>query len=152
MDDRERRENKKLSEAGRHWYGIGHLPPRPERPAVDENVLDGMRRTGATAEQIAEVVASWEDPDEPEADDDFEVYADNWESVMFFLGLETQWSYTSPGMGRPRLLGLPSTCIESDMNMRCVPKKRRPELLADLRACERGALRAQSQAIEEQQR
>ena len=111
-----------------------------------------MRRTGATAEQIAEVVASWEEPDEPEAEDDFEVYADNWESVMFFVGLETQWSYTSPGMGQPRLLGLPSNCIESDMNMRGVPKGRRLALLADLRACERGALVAQGQAIEARSR
>lgn len=144
MGDGERGQGKKLSEAGRYWYG--GKPPPPARPAVDENVLAGMRRMGATEDQIAEVAASWAEPD-PVADDGFEVYDDNWECVMFFVGLETQWSYAAPGMGKPRLVGLPSPCIEADMNMKQIPRKARPALLADLRVMEKGALAAQADHV-----
>ena len=150
MDHCERGESKKLVDAGGAWYALGNQPPRPERAAVDENVLEGMRSTGATDEQIAEVVASWDAPDaDPVDDEDFEVYADNWESVMFFFGLETQWTYATPGMGAPRLVGLPSSQIEAEMNMRGIARKQRLGLLSDLRLCERGALRAQHKALQE---
>lgn len=144
----ERYQSKKLTEAGAAWFALGHGPIRPQRPQVDENVLDGMRRTGATEEQIAEVAASWAETDAVE-DEDFEVYADNWESVMFFLGLETQWTYAAPGMGVPRLVGLPSNQIESEMSMRGIARRLRRALLDDLRLCERGALKAQTEAIRE---
>lgn len=109
-------------------------------------MLEGMRRTGATEEQIAEVAASWAVPDDV-VDDSFEVYADNWESVMFFVGLETQWSYAASGMGKPRLVGLPSPCIESEMRLRGIKKRRRVALLDDLRVIEKGALAAQNDVV-----
>lgn len=148
MGDAERSQSKKLTEAGRNWYG--GKPPPTERPAVDDNVLEGMRRMGATQAQIDEVAASWAEPDEVLDDDSFEVWDDNWESVMFFVGLETQWSYAAGGMGKPRLIGLPSPCIESDMNMRQIARKARPALLADLRVMEKGALAAQAEHVQQQ--
>lgn len=36
-------------------------------------------------------------PDEPAASDDFEVWEENWEIVMMFMRMQTQWNVTMGG-------------------------------------------------------
>ena len=68
--------------------------------------------------------------------DDCEVWEENWESVMLYLSLETQW-VISP-IGRPVGINYPS--IESAMNMASIKKKRRALLFDDVRLMESVAL------------
>ncbi|MBU0749153.1 MAG: DUF1799 domain-containing protein [Gammaproteobacteria bacterium] len=87
---------------------------RPQRAVVDENVVKGMRAMKATEEQIAKALAR-RAPKE-EADQDFEVHEDAWESWCFFLKVQTQWVYLSvPGGGNLTHV-LPGRVVRVSMN------------------------------------
>lgn len=73
------------------------------------------------------------------AGDDFEVWEENWDSLLFFLNVSTQWNVVA-GMGGLFYIGLNHTAIESEMNMRGIRKQRRAQLCDDLLMMERAAL------------
>lgn len=111
---------------------------------VDEEAAAALRRVGvkeadieaALAQEVkAEVEAEAEA--EPKRDD-FEVYEDCWESVLFFLKVQTQWLYVGMG-GRA---GLDSTAVEATMRMTGVKRAAQAALLADLQVMEREVLKA----------
>lgn len=70
---------------------------------------------------------------------EFEVWEENWESLLLFLGMGTQWQVCA-GMAGVMYIGIPAQSIEAEMNMQCIGKKQRPALLADIRIMERAAL------------
>lgn len=75
------------------------------------------------------------------AADVFEVWPENWESVMFFAAVETQWAYVGTGLAGAVRTGLPSHRLEAEMNLRRVPPRKRLALLDDVRVMERAVLR-----------
>jgi len=69
--------------------------------------------------------------------DDFEVFADNWDTVIFFSRLSTQWRI-AVGMGGGHYLGLDYSGVEAVMRLENIQKKK--TLFADLQIMEREAL------------
>lgn len=110
------------------------------RAQVDAGVLAGMARMGATPEQVRQAREQAERAaGTAGSGEDFEVWPENWESWMFFLSVQSQWAYVSNGMEAVRVC-LPANRLESEMNMRQVPRRRRVALLDDLRTVERAVL------------
>jgi len=72
---------KKLEEAARYWVNGG---------VVDERVVS-LEAFGATPEQIAAAKAEV-------VEDHFEVWEVNWEIVMMFIRLSTQWTVSMSGL------------------------------------------------------
>lgn len=58
--------------------------------------------------------------------------------VLAFLRAATQWTWITPGMGRPFPIGFNYPGVEASLRMAGVPCT--PELFADLRLMERAAL------------
>lgn len=123
--------------------------PAPQRAAkADANVVAGLRFFGFSEESIAAQVNA--QPAAPAAvDEDFEVYQDCWESVLFFLKVRRLW------VCLPRMVPLGMAVgyvqdphhldrceVEAEMNMQGIARKARAALLADLRVMEEAALAA----------
>lgn len=123
---------KKLIGAARYWLCVDKPPVRPL--TVDDGVADGMRFFGVSE---ADIVKAQADQAAPE-DEGFEVYEDCWESVMFFLKVQTQWVFR--GMDAART-GLNYPAVESAMNMDGIKRQQRLALFADVRVMERAVLR-----------
>lgn len=64
------------------------------------------------------------------------VFEENWNSVLFFFALETQWNIG--GMGG--YIGLNYVAAESAMRLNEIPRRSRKALFADLRIMELAAL------------
>ncbi len=62
------------------------------------------------------------------------------EAVLTFAHCATQWTYVTPGLGKPIPLGLDYSRVESVMRMRRVPRDRWPEVFDDVRFMEAVAL------------
>lgn len=107
--------------------------------AVDDGVTAGLRRMGVSEADIEALQCEQAAPPELE----FEVYEDCWESVLFFLRVQTQWVYQ--GLDGRRA-GLNNTAVESTMRMTGVRKARQGALLDDLQEMERAVLMADAQA------
>ena len=120
-----RRQKKKLADAA-HWWAEGGA--QNDSP---EDAQDDLAALGATPAQIAELADAA--GDEP-AEQHFGVWEENWETVLIFLRLSTQWRYG--GMGGA--IGLDYPALESVLRMRRV--KNRGEMLDQLRVMERAAL------------
>lgn len=147
MGSRERGPLKKLIEAARYWVGLGNKHPSRRAAQVDNNVLAGLRAFGVREECISEQLTA--DAATTEEVQDFEVYADCWESVQFFLQVRRLWvcmPHMVPlGMGvgfvqEPHHLDM--CAVEAVMNMQGVARKARAALLADLQVMEGAALAA----------
>lgn len=99
--------------------------------AVDEEAAEALRRVGVKEEDIEAALAQEEEAaPEPE---DFEVYEDCWDSVMFFLRVRRQWLYR--GMDGQRA-GLNHTAVEATMRMCGVKRAAQAALLDDLQVME----------------
>jgi hypothetical protein len=68
--------------------------------------------------------------------EDCEIWPENVEAVNLFLSLGTQW--LTNAMGHPQ--GISYLAIDALMAILAIPKKRRPELFADLQIMESAAL------------
>ncbi|MBY0499293.1 MAG: DUF1799 domain-containing protein [Nitrosomonas sp.] len=68
--------------------------------------------------------------------DDCEVWQENWESVLLFLAMGTQWSISPTGQP----IGINYGSLESTMKMTSVKKKKRASLFMDVRMMESAAL------------
>ena len=87
---------------------------------------------------IETVRARIEQDDDPDAGlaDAFEVYEQNWDSVMFFIRVRAQWNVIS-GMERVHWLGLNYAGVKARMPK---SKKKRKKLWAALDVMEAAAL------------
>jgi hypothetical protein len=142
---RQRSTRKKLKEAARYWAGADQPKAAPAM-RVDDNVAQGLRRFGMSEEDIAELLGT--QTEEPEVLD-FEVYEDCWESVQFYLKVQTQWTFKTVGTGGglgmlmvAQRVGLNNAAVESTMRMEAVPRRKQAALLADLRVMELAVLEA----------
>lgn len=109
-----------------------------ERASIDENVLDGMRVMNATAEQIEKARAAME-AQVPE-DTGFEVYDDNWESVMCFSGVGTQWQYAGPAAVRT---GLNYQGVSALLHLRPMKPAKRSAIFDDIQIMEAAVLKGE---------
>lgn len=139
----ERGTHKKLVGAARHWAGAD-APPRAAA-AVDEGVIEGLRFFGASEEDIAREAAKRQVQEQAEAE--FEVYADCWDSLQAFLMVQTNWLYRTVGFGSQRV-GLCRSAMESTLRMAGIPRLQWQALFADMRVMELAVLRADVEMAE----
>jgi len=66
----------------------------------------------------------------------FWVYEENWQSVLFFFALQTQWRIG--GMGG--YIGLDYAGVESDIRLSEIPRRKRKALWADIKIMELAAI------------
>lgn len=107
--------------------------------AVDEEAAQALRRVGVKEEDIDAALAQEAQAEAMPEIEDFEVYEDCWESVRFFLTVQTQWIFA--GMGAQRV-GLNYPGVESGARMAGVRRSLWPGLLADLQVMENAVLEA----------
>ncbi|MDF3024802.1 MAG: protein of unknown function phage-related protein [Alphaproteobacteria bacterium] len=119
---------KKLEAVARHWAGDRETAAA----AVDDNVIAGMEAMGAPPEVIEEARRRAE----PEEEICW-VYEENWESVLFFFDLQTQWVVA--GMGG--YIGLNYAGAEAAIRLNEVPRNKRKPLFADIRIMEAAAMK-----------
>nr|WP_292835899.1 DUF1799 domain-containing protein [Mesorhizobium sp.] len=133
-----RRPPGKLIEVAEAWARahVGRADDtRPQRP-------DAEIRRQAEALGVPDECLPPEEDDEDEDGPMVEVWRGNWQSVMLFLSLETQWRTVATMVG---LIWLGVDYIAADVIMRHRPLEERrsipaAELLVDLAAMERAAL------------
>jgi hypothetical protein len=68
----------------------------------------------------------------------FWVYEENWESVLFFFALQTQWKVG--GMGGH--IGLDYAGVEAAIRVNEIPRNKRKALFADIQIMESAAMKA----------
>lgn len=105
--------------AARHWAARGRNSGKDEAQA-------DLEAWGAPQEVQAQYAAA-------EQDTDFEVYRENWETVLLFMQVQTQWRM---GMNGP--VGLDYSAIQLVCSVH--NKALTPELLDGLQAMEMAAL------------
>ena len=136
MEQRRQGINKKLEEAARWWAGDRHASAA--RLQHGTAVLDGLIADSAPEDVIEAVRARIEQAATPDEDtaDAFEVFSENWDSVLFFLRVGTQWNAIG-GMERVHWLGLNYAGVKARMPK---SKKKRKKLWDDLQIMEATAL------------
>lgn len=67
---------------------------------------------------------------------DFEVFPENWDAVMFYIGLRTQWRFAPFG----GVIGLDYPGVEAAMRMQRIPAGNRPALFGKIQIMEGAAL------------
>lgn len=138
---------KKLTGAARYWLGVDKPPPQPLR--LDDSVAKGLAFFGATSESIE--AAQAKEAEAVEVQLDFEVYEDCWESVMFFLMVQTQWCWRLMGGqldGRSVRAGLNYQGVESAARLAGLRRSTCPALFADLRLIELSVLEADAEVMQ----
>jgi hypothetical protein len=120
-------------------------PPAAKSITVDDGVASGLRAMGVSEADI-EAAQAAEVTEAAPVVDGFEVYEDCWESVLFFLAVQTQWVWSSGGMGAPQREGLSYPGVESAARLGGVRRALWPALFADLRVMELAVLNAQGEA------
>ena len=93
---------------------------------MKDEMADDLAAFGASVE-IMEAVK------DQSRSDDFEVFEDNWQAVMFFMRLQTQWVATMGGV-----VGLSYPAVEVMFRIEGIENQR--ELFADLQVMEFAAL------------
>ncbi|TCK96252.1 DUF1799 domain-containing protein [Paraburkholderia sp. BL9I2N2] len=124
---------KKLIDAARRWAGVAVDDSR-----VDAGVAAALAAFGARPEDV-------ERAREQQAENDFEVYPENWRAVQVFLALSTQWRTVAIStMTRARLIhtGLDYAAIEPVFRMMGIKPKRCAAIFQKLRVMEEAALDA----------
>lgn len=121
---------KKLEAAARYWAGDREVTGI----VVDENIICAMIADGAPQEVIDAAQSNLKP-----TDDDFEVWQENWNSLLFFLAVSTQWNVAA-GMSGLFYVGLNHVALEANMNMRNIKKQNRLQLCNDMQLMERAAL------------
>ena len=150
MGERERGPLKKLIGAAEHWLGVDR--PAVVVPQVDDEVAEGLRRIGVIE---ADIAAAQDVQPEDEVEAVFEVHADCWKSVMFFLKVETQWTWVTTGVHVPQVgielrgmrAGFSYAAVEAGMRMVGIKPHQRAGLLADLQVMEKAVLSAEKKAL-----
>lgn len=129
---------KKLTEAARYWAGIREKPD-DDVPVIGPNVVHELTAAGAPQHVIDAAQLQVDRGGVDAADEDFEVWADCWDTLMFFLALRGQWVHAAGGLGAVRT-GLDFSRVESVMRLWPITTRKRPRLLRDLVAMELAVL------------
>lgn len=111
---------------------------------VDEALEAGMRRFGASQDEIAQVrrergAAQAQDPDV------CEVLQESWPVWQFFLRAQTQWRYVSGGMAPPMKVALDYAGIEAVARIRGVAPQQLEVWADDLQTIELAVLQAENE-------
>ena len=136
--------HKKLVDAAVHWVGSDSPKPKPKPLAEDDDYAAALRRVGvkqADIEAAQQEQADAQD-EEQQSEPEFEVYEDCWDSVMFFLRVQTQWLFRGFEGQRG---GLNNTAVESTMRMAGVEQGAQDALLEDLQVMEMAILRCDAE-------
>lgn len=72
---------------------------------------------------------NWEPPPQEEI---LEVWPENWETWMAFLGLSSPWRYLS-GLSAAAIVGLDATEVLAGLKLQGIKKKRWPKIFAGLK-------------------
>lgn len=64
---------------------------------VDEQLVAAMRRWNASEEQVAKVLKE-RSTVQAKPPEEVEIWPENWSTWMFFLAVQTQWTYASNGL------------------------------------------------------
>ncbi len=75
---------------------------------------------------------------------DFDVHADNEETVDVWMALQTQWRYAG-GLGGSARIGLDYAAVPAVLGLMNVPRARRDRVFVGLRLMEGAALKAMSE-------
>lgn len=112
---------------------------------MDANVVRGLRAMGVGQEEIEGALQAQRQQAAAVAggEPDFEVHEDCWESVLFFLRVQTQWRYR--GM-EARRCALDYVAVEAAMRMSGVTRRQRAGLLDDMAVMELAVLAADHEA------
>jgi Phage related hypothetical protein (DUF1799) len=97
-----------------------------------------MRVMNASAEEVEKARAAME-AQMPE-DTGFDVYDDNWESVMCFSGVGTQWQYAGPAAVRT---GLSYPGVSAFLHLRVRSPARRAAVFDDIQVMEAAVLKGE---------
>jgi len=74
------------------------------------------------------------------AQDDVEVWPDNWLAWRLFSDLSTQWIYVGAGMGPPKRVGLVYASLYPLLDRACTTQDQWQQTFHDIQACEDAAL------------
>ena len=124
------RTKKKLEDAAHYWATGGGA-------VEDDDRVSSLIEMGVPEEEARAFVQDSAESDELE---DFDVFPENWDTVILFHRLQTQWRVA--GMGG--LIGLDYVAVESVM--RICKVKNREQTFDRLRVMEAAALEAMSDA------
>lgn len=102
--------------------------------AIDDDIVAQLEVLGAPDDVIAAARASI-----TPVDLDCHVWEENWDTVMFFIEVGTQWRLEM-GMAGLAYFGLEYRSVESVMNMLQIDLALRPDLFRGLRVMECAAL------------
>ena len=100
-----------------------------------------VKETAAELKQLGvplEVMSSWAEEDPVPEEVDLVLPEDCRTAVRAFLGGATQWTWVTPGMGRPIPIGFNYPGLEASLRMAGIACT--PELFSDLRLMEGAAL------------
>jgi hypothetical protein len=135
-------------------------PEPPPAPALDESDLEGMRTLGASPQDLAAAQAILAGAPQPEPEEHFGVWDENWDTFLFFSSLAYQWSKVcltrsvALPMGGARTWTevrrdcLPATRVESAARLQGIPRSRWPALFADIQLMERAVLETDAKLAE----
>jgi hypothetical protein len=119
-----------------------------------------MVALGASQEDIAAAQAILAASAEPEPQPAFGVWAENWDTFLFFSSLAHQWSKVcltrsvSQPTGGTRTFTevrrdcLPSDRVESTARLQGIPRARWPAMFADIQLMERAVLETDAKAAQ----
>lgn len=110
---------------------------RQESIRIDEDVIKGLIQANAPPEVIEAARRNSEGSDFQGC----EVWEENWQSLLFFLAIDTQWIVAPMG----GYIGLNYQSVKSLMWIQSVKKKRRKEIFADLQIIEKTILKIQAE-------
>lgn len=134
---------KKLELAARYWTGEGEDTTAPSitiDTSLEKSLLFfGMSQADIDAQREKEKGSS-----NTAEKLDCEIHQDNWDSVMFFLKVQTQWVHASGGIGAVRV-GLNHPAVESNMRMRGIKRSQQQALMDDLLVMELAVLDVDSE-------
>lgn len=110
---------------------------RQESIRIDDDVIKGLMQANAPPEVIEAARRNSEGSDFQEC----EVWEENWQSLLFFLAIDTQWIVAPMG----GYIGLNYPSIKAVMWIQDIRKKRRKEIFADLQIIEKTILKTQAE-------
>lgn len=107
-----------------------------------------MEAWGAPQDEVDQVRAQLDQAAQPAEQEDFGVYAENWQAVMAFCVLAPRWQYA--GMAAQRT-GLDWAGVEAWIDRHIRRRRHRRALSADLQTMEHAVLQADRELREKEE-
>jgi hypothetical protein len=122
---------KKLTDAAQFWARGGQ--------SSVGGLAEDLKQFGVSAEQRRELLGEYDDNDDEEQSDDFEVWPENWPAVVLFLTCATQWNCIA-GMGPVIRQGLRYEAVLATLSVTVADSTQHADIFAGLRRMESAAL------------